>query len=174
MDDETRQAFAVMLGPKNFRGQCRTIRYLDQLAPKPHGTSVSILADGVKEWALEDLVRFFPVPIRINGQEMPNPTLLDEATRIFEHDGAVIGLFEGLIYWNGTTDLLRVPVDTTTGVPGRRQRLAAAEAHPPRLPSRRRQGEVGAVRGDHGARPTRRIASTTGGVPVSNRRHHPQ
>ncbi|MCY4663700.1 MAG: hypothetical protein OXC00_03440 [Acidimicrobiaceae bacterium] len=116
--------WCVMMGPKNFRGQCRTVRFLDRLAPKPHGTSVSIVADGVKEWALEDLVRFFPVPVRINDRDIPQTLPLDGATRTFEHEGAVIGLFEGprqgepsgLIYWNGTTDPLHVPVETTTTV----------------------------------------------------------
>ena len=122
--DGTRAAgkpWSTTLTPQHFRGQAQATRTDCPDAPRPHGTSVSITADGVKTWALEELGRHFPIPVHVCGKSVEQTPLLDQADEILEWNGLRIGLFAGrrnietrsTLCWHGA--MSHLTVRTTRG-----------------------------------------------------------
>ena len=113
--------WTTTLTPRHFRGETKARRLPCEHAPSPHGTSVSFTADGVKTWALEALGLYFPIPVHVCGESVPQTPVLDGADEIVEWMGLRIGLFDDLpnaetqskLCWHGAMSYL--PVTTTRG-----------------------------------------------------------
>ena len=90
-------AWAITLRPTHFDERRPAKVERCEGAPEPHGTSVAIRAEGVKRWALEHLVRHFPVPVRINGRPVEQHPFIDEdrAVRVYDWHGLRVALFAG-------------------------------------------------------------------------------
>ena len=91
---EQHEAWSVELTPAHFRGKPATPTAADD-APMPHGTTVGFSAEHIKDWWIEDQVRHFPVPVRINGREVARTPIAADADATIEWNGIRIGLFDG-------------------------------------------------------------------------------
>ena len=109
------------LEPKHFRNETCAARTKCSDAPRPRGTAVSIWADGVKTWALEQLARNFPIPVNVCGKAVEQLPPLDGANDVFEWKGLEIGLFDdhkqtetsSRLCWHGA--MSNLAVKTTRG-----------------------------------------------------------
>ena len=112
------EPWSVRLTPSHFRGD----GYADictgsnaSNSPKQHGTRIAFECDGVKAWGIEELARFLPLPVHVNGAEAPREEFLDGAAELMDWNGLRIGLFagkwgveqQGAVSFHGATSHLR-------------------------------------------------------------------
>ena len=121
--EPARGPWEMRMQPGHFRGDKPVAVSEAPDAPRPHGTVVSIRVDRVKTWWLEELVRFFPIPVWINGEQAPREGVLDGAKETVGWAGLQIGLFDATgddpkaswFCWQGATSQLRLADNETTG-----------------------------------------------------------
>ena len=112
------EPWSVRLTPSHFRGDAYADIYTGSEtsnAPKRHGTRIAFECDGVKAWAIEEMARYFPLPVYVNGAEAPREGFLDGAAELMDWDGLRIGLFtgkwgveqQGVVSFHGATSHLR-------------------------------------------------------------------
>ena len=118
-----RGPWLMTIQPNQFRGGSAAALTEAPDAPRPHGTGVSLAVDRVKTWWLEELVRFFPIPVRINGEQAAREAPLDGAGETVNWAGLRIGLFDAVagerrgsvLCWRGVTNQLRLADNGSDG-----------------------------------------------------------
>ena len=90
------QAWMAAVGPAHFDGRTPIRPRETDEGPLPHGTAVSFTAGGIKRWAIEALVTYFPLPVYIDDEPVKQKLFIDEGTRrVAPWNGLEIAICEG-------------------------------------------------------------------------------
>ena len=118
---ETAPAWRVDLTPAHFLGEEEADILPDEGAPRPHGTAVRFRTEEAREAirrTLENAARHYPLPVTLNGEDVPRRAFLDGAAHTESWRGLTFGVFTGRSRYRDEPDLnfhgLIVPVRLPT------------------------------------------------------------
>ena len=85
VDHDTGNHWVTYLNKKHFRGEEPAI-FRRHAPSREAGTRVALRMAGLKDWAVRDLVRRFPIPVTVNGTAAEQSPLLEERRPIEQGD----------------------------------------------------------------------------------------
>ena len=95
-DDGTQAPpWRMRLGPSEFRGKTEAVVKDAPDAPEPHGTRVTLSARGAMTRMINELGRYYRVPVTVDGKAAPQEPFLKGAFHTTRWRGIRIGIFPG-------------------------------------------------------------------------------
>ena len=117
LDQKTGIRWNGRLAAAHFRGDKPAV-FRRRPVPGPSGTTIAVDIQGMKEWAVEHLVRHFPLPVKVNGRSVAQVPLLEEieALETGDSEGILWGVYpatddenRSLLSYHGAISTIRVP-----------------------------------------------------------------